>query len=127
MFVWKSSLVERDPQVVRKNMLVAGRVFRQACSFTILTTDRDYPPDCTHLSKWRPATGQASRRTAVSSAVPRAVLDFTWAVYHQRLGGEGQVRSVRERGCFGAFLLGHSPGALGDDDELNINPPTPWQ
>ena len=20
--------------------------------------DRDYPPDCTHLSKWRPAAGQ---------------------------------------------------------------------
>jgi hypothetical protein len=60
LFLWKGSL-ERDPQVMCKNMLVAGRVLRQACSLTILTIDRDYPPDCTHLSKWRPATGQVGQ------------------------------------------------------------------
>ena len=60
MFLWKGSL-ERDPQVMCKNMLVAGRVLRQACSFTILTIDRGYPPDCTHLSKWRPATCQVGQ------------------------------------------------------------------
>ena len=37
----KGSL-ERDPQVMCKNnMLVAGRVLRQACSLTILPIDRD--------------------------------------------------------------------------------------
>ena len=41
--MWKGSL-ERDPQVMCKNMLVAGRVIRQACSLTILTIDRDTPP-----------------------------------------------------------------------------------
>ena len=46
MFVWKSSL-ERDPQVMCKNMLVAGRVLRQARCLTIMPIDRDYPPDCT--------------------------------------------------------------------------------
>ena len=38
--------------------------------------------------------------------MPRVVLDLTWAVHHQRLGGEGQVRSVRERGCCVAYLFG---------------------
>ena len=28
------------------------------CFLKILTVDRDHPPDCTHLSKLRPATGQ---------------------------------------------------------------------
>ena len=37
------------------------RVIRRACSLTILTIDRDHPPDCTHLSKWRPATGQVGQ------------------------------------------------------------------
>ena len=37
-----------------------ARVLCQECSLTItiLTTNRYYPPDCTHLSKWRPVTGQ---------------------------------------------------------------------
>ena len=40
-----------------------------------------------------------------------ALLDFTWAVNHQRVGGEGKVRSVRERQwlvapCFGCSGLG---------------------
>ena len=60
MFVWKSSL-DRDPQVMCKNMLVAGQVHRQACPLTIMPIDRDYPPDCTHLLKWRPATGQVGQ------------------------------------------------------------------
>ena len=94
MFVWKSSL-ERDPQVMCKNMLVAGRVLRQACPLTIMPIDRDHPPDCTHLSKLRLRDGPS--RTTVAAAVPRVVLDFTWAVNHQRVGAEGQVRSVRER------------------------------
>ena len=42
-------------------LLNVARVIRQACSLTILTIDRDYPPDCTHLSKWRPATGQVGQ------------------------------------------------------------------
>ena len=53
----KNSL-DRDPQVMCKNMLVAGRVLRQAHPFTIMAIDRDRPPDCTHLSKLRCATGQ---------------------------------------------------------------------
>ena len=57
MFLWKGSL-ERDPQVMCKNMLVAGRVLRQAHPPTTMTIDRDHPPDCTHLSKLRCATGQ---------------------------------------------------------------------
>ena len=33
-----------------------------------------------------------SRTAVAAAAVPRVVLDFTWAMHHQRLGGEGQVR-----------------------------------
>ena len=77
LFLWKGSL-ERDPQVMCKNMLVAGRVLRQACSLTILTIDRDHPPDCTHLSKkLEVAARDGSSRTTVAAAVPRVVLDFT--------------------------------------------------
>ena len=90
-------------------MLVAGQVLRQACSLTILTIDRDYPPDCTHLEV---AVRDGPSRTTVAAAVPRVVLYFTWAVHHQRLGGEGQVRSVRERRCFRAGLLGGSLGTI---------------
>ena len=50
--------------------------------------------------------------TTVAAAVPRVVLDFTWAVHHQRLGGEGQVRSVRERRCSRAALFGKSLGTI---------------
>ena len=94
--MWKGSL-ERDPQVMCKNMLVAGRVLRQACSLTILTIDRDYPPDCTHLSKWRSATGQVGQ--PLLPPCRASMLDFTWVVNHQRVGAEGQARSVRERRC----------------------------
>ena len=94
LFLWKGSL-ERDPQVMCKNMLVAGRVLRQACSLTILTIDRDYPPDCTHLSKLRCATGQLGQ--PLLPPCRASMLDFTWAVNHQRVGAEGQARSVRER------------------------------
>ena len=52
-----------------------------------------------------------SRKT-VAAAVTRVVLDFTWAVHHQRLGGEGQVRSVRERRCCKAKLLGGNFGTI---------------
>ena len=85
------------PQVMCKNMLVAGRVLRQAHLPTIMTIDRDHPPDCTHLSKLRCATGQLGQPLPVAPAVPRVVLEFTWAVNHQRVGAESQVRSVRER------------------------------
>ena len=95
--MWKGSL-ERDPQVMCKNMLVAGRVLRQACSLTILTIDRDYPPDCTHLSKLRCATGQLGQ--PLLPPCRASMLDFTWAVNHQRVGAEGQARSVRERRMF---------------------------
>ena len=60
MFLWKGSL-ERDPQVMCKNMLVAGRVIiRQAHPLTIMTIDRDrdHPPDCSHLWKLRCARSQ---------------------------------------------------------------------
>ena len=83
MFVWKSSL-ERDPQVMCKSMLVADRVLRQACSLTIMPIDRDYPPDCTHLSKLRPATGQVGQ--PLLPPCRASMLDFTWAVNHQRVG-----------------------------------------
>ena len=53
----KGSL-DRDPQVMRKNMLVAGRVLRQAHPLAIMAIGSDHPPDCTHLSKLRCATGQ---------------------------------------------------------------------
>ena len=58
------------------------------------------------------AARDGSSRTTVAAAVPRVVLDFTWAVHHQRLGGEGQVRSVRERRCSKAGLLGESLGTI---------------
>ena len=58
------------------------------------------------------AARDGSSRTTVAAAVPRVVLDFTWAVHHQRLGGEGQVRSVRERRCCMAYLLGESLGTI---------------
>ena len=58
------------------------------------------------------AARDGSSRTTVAAAVPRVVLDFTWAVHHQRLGGEGQVRSVRERRCCVATLLGGSLGTI---------------
>ena len=50
----------RETQSGGEAWLNVARAIRQACSLTItiLTIDRDYPPDCTHLSKWRPATGQ---------------------------------------------------------------------
>ena len=62
-----------------------------------------------------------SRTTVAAAAVPRVVLDFTWAVHHQRLGGEGQVRSVRERRCCVAKLLGGTLGTIvpgGTDIEI---------
>ena len=89
--------LDRDPQVMCKNMLVAGRVLRQAHPLTIMTIDRDHPPDYTHLSKLRVAVRDGPTRATVAAAVPRVALDFTWAVNHQRVGEEGQVRSVRER------------------------------
>ena len=49
MFLWKGSL-ERDPQVMCKNMLVAARVIRQAYPLTIMTIDCDTPPDSRYLS-----------------------------------------------------------------------------
>ena len=49
MFLWKGS-PERDPQVMCKNMLVAGRVIRQAHPLTIMTIDCDTPPDSCCLS-----------------------------------------------------------------------------
>ena len=52
---------KRPTGYVCKNVLAAGRVLRQARSLTIMPIDRDYPPDCTHLSKWRPATGQVGQ------------------------------------------------------------------
>ena len=83
MFLWEGSL-ERDPQVMCKNMLVAGRVIRQACSLTILTIDRDYPPDCAHLSKRRPATGQVGEPLlppcrASCSILPGRYIISVWA------------------------------------------------
>ena len=120
--MWKGSL-ERDPQVMCKNMLVAGRVLRQACSLTIMPIDRyrDYPPDCTRLSKWRPATGQVGQ--PLLPPCRASMLDFTWAVNHQRVGAEGQARSVRERrwsiwqcGWFGVrtWSTGFEPVVLPD-------------
>ena len=97
MLVWKSSL-ERDPQVMCKNMLVAGRGLRQAHPPTIMTIDRDHPPDCTHLSKLRCATGQLGQPFLPPCRA--SMLDFTWVVNHQRVGAEGQARSVRERRIF---------------------------
>ena len=93
----KNSL-DRDPQVMCKNMLVAGRVLRQAHPLTIMTIDRDHPPDCTHLSKLRCATGQLGQ--PLLPPCRASMLDFTWAVNHQRVGAEGQARSVRERRIF---------------------------
>ena len=59
------------------------------------------------------AARDGSSRTTIAAAVPRVVLDSTWAVHHQRLGGEGQeVRSVRKRRCSGAGLLGQSLGTI---------------
>ena len=55
-----------------------ARVLRQACSLTIRTIDRDYPPDCTHLStSLEVAARGGSSRTTVAAAVPRVVLVFT--------------------------------------------------
>ena len=34
---------------------------------------------------------------ALRASARLVLLDFTWAVNHQRVGGEGKVRSVRER------------------------------
>ena len=53
-----------------------ARVLRQACSLTILTIDRDYPPDCTHLSKLEVAARDGPSRAAVAAAAPRVVLVF---------------------------------------------------
>ena len=58
------------------------------------------------------AARDGASRTTVAAAVPRVVLDFTWAVHHQSLGGEGQVRSVRERRCPKAVLFGQSLGTI---------------
>ena len=93
----------------------AARVLRQACSLTILTIDRDYPPDCRLHSPLEVAARDGPSRATVAAAVPRVVLDFTWAVHHQRLGGEGQVRRsvVRERRCCVARLFGGSFGTIG--------------
>ena len=93
----KGSL-DRDPQVMCKNMLVAGRVLRQAHPPTVMVIDRDHPPDCTHFSKLRCATGQLGQ--PLLPPCRALMLDFTWAVNHQkRVGAEGQARSVRERRC----------------------------
>ena len=79
------------------------------------------------------AARDGSSRTTVAAAVPRVVLDFTWAVHHQRLGGEGQVRSARERRCCIARLLGGSLGTIGPGgtatetcDAASFLPLSPW-
>ena len=58
--------------------------------------DRPRPPARLH-SPLEVALRDGPTRATVSAAVPRVVLDFTWAVNHQRVGAEGQARSVRER------------------------------
>ena len=58
------------------------------------------------------AARDGASRTTVAATVPRVVLDFTWAVHHQRVGREGQVRSVRERRCCVASLLGEYLGTI---------------
>ena len=73
--------------------------------------DRPRPPARLH-SPLEVALRDGPTRATVAAAVPRVVLDFTWAVHHQRLGGEGQVRSVRERGSSKSGLLGGSLGTM---------------
>ena len=55
--------------------------------------DRPRPPARLH-SPLEVALRDGPTRATVAAAVPRVVLDFTWAVNHQRVGAEGQVRSV---------------------------------
>ena len=94
--MWKGSL-ERHPQVMCKNMLVAGRVIRQAHPPTIMTIDRDHPPDCTHLSKLRCATGQLGQPLLppcrARFLTPTTAAAAT-AAYLNRLSGRADRRGV---------------------------------
>ena len=75
-----------------------ARVIRQAHPLTIMTIDRDHPPDPTYLSKLPRAAGERGRLTAWSHVLLSPLQhsereldrDSGWA-------REGQVRWVRER------------------------------
>ena len=61
-----------------------ARVIRQAYPLTIMTIDRDHPPDCTHLSKFRCATGQLGHPLlppcrASCSILPGRYIISVWA------------------------------------------------
>ena len=69
---WVSRLrgLERDPEKDLKNTIVSCTTCCQACPLTIMTIDRDHPPDPTYLQNSRLATrerGQLSARSDGSS------------------------------------------------------------
>ena len=72
-----------------------ARVIRQAYPLTIMTIDRDYPARLPLPLVVAARDDRAGRTLRASARL--VVLDITWAVNHQRVGGEGKVRSVRER------------------------------
>ena len=89
--------LERDPEKGLKSMIVSCTTCCQACPLTIMTIDRDHPPDPTYLQKLRPATrerGQLSARSDGSSrsmSPGRCVGDgwdkrgeVTWRTYDDR-------------------------------------------
>ena len=48
--------------------------------------DRDYPPDCTHLSKWRPATGQVRSAPGPSASYFELMYSFFAGEFPKELG-----------------------------------------
>ena len=72
-----------------QQIAVVANIFRMFASFTAARLH----------SPLEVALRDGPTRSTVAAAVPRVVLDFTWAVNHQRVGAEGQARSVRERRC----------------------------
>ena len=70
-----------------QQIAVVANIFRMFASFTAARLH----------SPLEVALRDGPTRSTAAAAVPRVVLDFTWAVNHQRVGAESQVRSVRER------------------------------
>ena len=87
----KSSL-DRDPQAMCKNMLVAGRVLRQAHPLTINHDDRPRPPARLH-SPLEVALRDGPTRATVAASVPRVDARF-----HLGLGGKSPAGGRRGPG-----------------------------
>ena len=101
-----------------KNMLVAGRVLRQAHPLTIMTIVRDHPPARLH-SALEVALRDGPTRATVAAAGPRVDARFHLGgkspAGGRRGSGEVSARTAAWGGAFCLALVGHltSPNPVG--------------